>query len=160
MILSLTNDFTNGTTADADEVMENFNDIVDFINDGDIDESNLTDKYYRQVLTFTAAAPADATAFDFGMVAVPPVAQYAVCEGLSIGVEAITAHDISADLEVDGNPVSGTATASAAGTPVYASLTGTTVASGSTLKVSISGNFTGVTNLTVCLFLKQIIKGA
>ena len=160
MAITLTWNLTNGTTPDADQVMRNLDDIVDYINDGHIVEANLTDKYYRQVLTFTAAAPADGVAFDFGMVKFPPVSQYAITEALSIGVEAITGASIIANVEINGSAISGTATATAAGTPVPAALAATTLASGASLKVAITGAFTGVKNLTVCVFLRQIIKGA
>src|SRR4030042_6151900 len=39
--VTLTNTFTDGTVADADEVMENFNDIVNVVN-GSIDGDNIS----------------------------------------------------------------------------------------------------------------------
>ena len=150
---------TNGATADADEVMGNFNEIKDYLDAGSIVEADMTDKFYRQAFTFTSSAPA--AAFDFGMIMVPPVPLYSIVESMSIGVEAIGGNTITATLEVNGSTLAGTPTCNAAG-PVLLDSAAVfcNVLSGATLKVKISGAFAGVTNLTVCVFLKQIIKGA
>jgi len=153
----------NGATPDADQVMANFNKIKDYFDTDKIVEADMADKYYRQVLTFTAAAPGAAT-FDFGAVRLPPVSQYAIAEYISLGVEAIASGGVTAKVILlpGGSSIGGT-TVSTVVPPVLiagTNLDPTALASGSSFKVEITGAFTGVTNLTVCVFLKQIIKGA
>ena len=166
MTLSYTNTLTNATLGDADKVMENFNDITTYMDAGSgngLDAGDLKAKWYRSqmVFTFQVGAALNNTAFDFGMIKVPSIAQYAVVEGMSVGVDTIASGSIICSLKVEGSAVGGNVTATTAETPVFDSLAATTIKAGETIKVSqTSTTFTGVTYMTVCVFLKQIIKEA
>ena len=153
------NSFTDGVVAPAATMNANFTAINSYLAAGLV-VSELRANYYRSQMVFTIEAPANGVDFDFGTVMLPPIAQYAVCEGISIGCETITANDISANFYINGTVVTGTATVSAAGTAVYAGLTSSTIPASAQLKVRCTGTFTGVKKLTVVVFLKQILKEA
>ena len=158
-------DVTDGTTATAASMNSNFaliNDKLNGVPGGNgLEAAEMKAKWYRSQMVFTVAAPANDAVFDFGKIMVPPIAQYAVVEGLSVGVEAIASGSVKCSVLVNGSIVGGSVTADTAATPVFDSLAATTIAASQSIKIQQTSNaYTGVTNLTVCLFLKQIDKEA
>jgi len=159
-------DVTDGTVATAASMNSNFaliNDKLDAAGGDGLEAAEMKAKWYRSQMVFTVAAPANDAVFDFGKIMVPPIAQYAVVEGLSVGVEAIASGSVKCSVLVNGSIVGGsvTVTAAAGVTLVFDSLAATTIAASQSIKIQQTSNaYTGVTNLTVCLFLKQIDKEA